>query len=1176
MQDFVHLHVHSEYSLLDGAARISDLVDRAKELGMKSLAITDHGVMFGVVDFYKAARKAGIRPIIGCEVYTAARRLQDKDPEKDKYQGHLILLAENNTGYRNLIKIVSTGYVEGFYYKPRIDYSVLQKHSEGIICLSACLKGNVQWKLLMGDYEGAKEEALRLQEIFGEGNFFLEIQNQGLEEEARILPLQKKLSAETGIPLAATNDVHYVRKEDARAQEILMCIQTGKTITDEDRMRFGTDEFYLKSPQEMEELFRDTPQALENTVRIAERCKVTFEFGNYHLPVFRQPEEFADTREYLRHLCEKGLRERYGAEAEKNRARMEEELSVIENMGYVEYFLIVWDFINYAKRNGIVVGPGRGSAAGSIVAYCLHITDIDPIRFNLIFERFLNPERISMPDIDVDFCYERRQEVIDYVIEKYGKDKVSQIITFGTLKAKAVVRDVGRVLNLSYGETDAIAKKIPFDLHMTIDKALEINPELKKDYDENPRIREVLDMGRALEGMPRHASTHAAGVVIADRPIDEYVPLYNGDRGVATQFTMTTIEELGLLKMDFLGLRNLTVIRDAVRMAEENTGKKIDLSRVDYDDPKVYELISGGNTQGVFQLESSGMTAFMKNLKPDCLEDIVAGVALYRPGPMDSIPRYIENKKDPRKISYIHPSLEPILGVTYGCLVYQEQVMQIVRDLGGYTYGRSDLVRRAMSKKKMDVMEEERANFVYGKTDEAGNVLIEGCIRRGVPEEAGHQIFDEMVKFAEYAFNKSHAAAYAVVAFQTAWLKCYYPREFMAALMTSMIGDSAQVAKYIRNCREMDIRVLPPDINTSRKKFSVTDGAINFGLLGIKNVGEGVVDEIIRVRDDRGPFRDFFDFIGRVDIRKINKKAVEAMIKAGVFDRLGAYRSQLMAVYEAQIETAQNTARRNVEGQMSLFQDFTGGMELAAGNRSLPKTEEFPLPILLSMEKEMLGLYVSGHPLDQYRKELGRVASITTEELIRSEETGEVYEGMKVVLAGLIAGKKTLITKSSKRMGFATLEDFSGTAEVIVFPNLYEEAAPVLESEEPVVIRGRVSVKEDEAPSIIAESVSLLQDEVEKAREVRQVMESHRKEKAGPAPSRSEAPPILLRIRKDMDEKQAFSDIKMIMTDYPGNVPVVIFSERSGRKFKADRSMYVDGSPALLATLQAYGFTGEE
>ena len=1177
MQDFVHLHVHSEYSLLDGAARIGDLVNRAKELGMKALAITDHGVMFGVIDFYKACEKAGIRPVIGCEVYTAARRLQDKDPEKDKYQGHLILLAENNTGYRNLIKIVSTGFVEGFYYKPRIDYSVLRKHSEGIICLSACLKGNVQWKLLSGDYEGAKQEALTLQEIFGEGNFFLEVQNQGLQEEARILPLQKRLSAETGIPLAATNDVHYVLREDAKAQDILMCIQTGKTREEENRMRFETDEFYLKSPEEMAELFHDIPQALENTVRIAERCKVTFEFGNYHLPVFRQPEGFASTREYLRHLCEEGLRDRYGNEAETHRARMEEELAVIENMGYVEYFLIVWDFINYAKKNGIVVGPGRGSAAGSIVAYCLHITDIDPIRFNLIFERFLNPERISMPDIDVDFCYERRQEVIDYVIEKYGKDKVSQIITFGTLKAKAVVRDVGRVLNLSYGETDAIAKKIPFDLKMTIDKALEVNPDLKKDYDENPRVREVLDMGRALEGMPRHASTHAAGVVIADRPIDEYVPLYNGDRGIPTQFTMTTVEELGLLKMDFLGLRNLTVIRDAVQMVRDNYGKDIDLTRLDQDDPKVYELIAGGNTGGVFQLESSGMTAFMKNLKPDCLEDIVAGVALYRPGPMDSIPRYIENKKDPKKIEYIHPSLEPILGVTYGCLVYQEQVMQIVRDLGGYTYGRSDLVRRAMSKKKMDVMEEERSNFVYGRTDDAGNVLIEGCIRRGVPEEAGHRIFDEMVKFAEYAFNKSHAAAYAMVAFQTAWLKCYYPREFMAALMTSMIGDSAQVAKYIRNCREMGIEVLPPDINTSRKKFSVRDGKITFGLLGIKNVGEGVVDEIIRVREDRGPFRDFFDFIGRVDIHKINKKAVESMIKAGVFDSLGAYRSQLMAVYEGQIEAAQNTARRNVEGQMSLFQDFSGGMEAVTGNRSLPATEEFPQGMLLSMEKEMLGLYVSGHPLDEYRQVLGRIVSMTTEDLIRSEETGEVYDGMKVVLAGLVTARKTLITKSSKRMGFVTLEDFSGSVECIIFPGLYEEAAPALEADQPVVIRGRVSVKEDEAPSIIAESVTLLSEENTKAEEVRTILsEERRAAKPEQAPKEERKQPILLRIRKDMEEGQAFSDIKTIMTDFPGDVPVIIISEKTGRKFRADRSMYVDGSPALLATLQAYGFTGEE
>ena len=828
---FTHLHVHTEYSLLDGAARIKDLVARAKELGMESIAITDHGAMFGVIDFYKECKKQGIKPIIGCEVYTAARKMTDKEPDKDKYQGHLVLLAKNETGYKNLIKIVSQGYIKGYYYKPRIDKDVLRSHSEGIIALSACLAGNVQNKLLRGDYEGAKAEAEELLDIFGEGNFFIEIQDQGLEEEVMIKPQLINIARELNVKMVATNDVHYVRKEDAKAHDVLLAIQTATSINDENRMRFPNDEFYLKSEDEMRKVFAYLPEAIDNTQIVADACNVEFEFGQYHLPEFIAPEG-KENREYLIELCRKGLVERYGSNLDSElEERLNYELNTIESMGYVEYFLIVWDFINYAKENGIMVGPGRGSAAGSLVAYCLKITDIDPIKYNLIFERFLNPERVSMPDIDIDFCYERRPEVIDYVTRKYGEEKVCQIITFGTMKAKQAVRDVGRALDVSYAETDMIAKAIPFDLGMTIDKALETNPELKVMYEENPKSREVLDMARAVEGMPRHASTHAAGVVISKAPIDEYVPLYLSDKGPATQFTMTTIEELGLLKMDFLGLRNLTVIRDALELIKQNHGVTIDFSKMGYDDEGVYEMIAQGNTQGVFQLESQGMTQFMKNLKPTCFEDIVAGISLYRPGPMDSIPKYIENKKNPGDIRYVHEALAPILDVTYGCLVYQEQVMQIVRDLGGYSYGRSDLVRRAMSKKKMDVMLEEKQYFIHGRTDKDGNVEIEGCVRRGIPEAAAEVIFNDMVSFAQYAFNKSHAAAYAVVAYETGYLKLHYPVEFMAALMTSVMGDANQIPKYIRNCSEMGIEVLPPCVNKSLKKFSVEDGKIRFGLM---------------------------------------------------------------------------------------------------------------------------------------------------------------------------------------------------------------------------------------------------------------------------------------------------------------------------------------------------------
>ncbi len=1078
---FTHLHVHTEYSLLDGASRIGDLVARAKEMGFESLAITDHGVMFGVIDFYRECRKHGIKPVIGCEVYTAARTRFDKEADKDKHMGHLVLLAKNNTGYRNLMKIVSEAYRHGFYYKPRVDKDLLRKYSEGIIALSACLAGEVQHRLLNRDYDGARREAVAMQEIFGGGNFYLELQDQGLEEEARILPDMKRLHEETGIPFVATNDVHYVRREDSVAQDVLMCIQMGTTVDDENRMRFANDQFYLKSEDEMRRIFANIPEACDNTARIAEQCNVEFTFGELHLPDFDVPDGYTK-KAYLRSLCEKGLQERYAQadEEEMNslKERLDYELTTIENMGYVEYFLIVWDFINYARSHGIMVGPGRGSAAGSIVAYTLRITDIDPIKYSLIFERFLNPERVSMPDIDIDFCYERRGEVIEYVTEKYGEDKVSQIITFGTMKARQAVRDVGRVLNVSYPETDAIAKAIPFALKMTIDKALETSPELKKKYESEETTRKVIDMARAIEGMPRHASTHAAGVVISKKSIDEYVPLYLADKGLSTQFNMTTIEELGLLKMDFLGLRNLTIIRDALEMIEADTGEKIDFSSMDYDDPKVYELIAGGNTQGVFQLESGGMTQFMKNLRPDCFEDVVAGISLYRPGPMGSIPTYIANKKNPGNISYIHESLEPILSVTYGCLVYQEQVMQIVRDLGGYSYGRSDLVRRAMSKKKMDVMLEEKEYFINGKLDGNGEVEIHGCVRNGVPREAAEEIFNQMVTFAEYAFNKSHAAAYAVLAYETAYLKVHHPVEFMAALMTSVMGDPDSIARYMRNCSEMGIEVLPPDINESFKKFSVKDGKIRFGLLGVKNLGEGAIDAIIEARESKGMPKDIFGFIENLDIHRVNKKGIESLIKAGALDRLNENRAAHLSVYESLMESQQSEAKHNIAGQISLFQTNADAMEESRSSSRLPDVRNFSGEELIAQEKEMLGVYITGHPLKEYEDMISRMVSVTSQELaevLDSEESGEghsfITDGMKAVVAGIITHRKTLITKNSKMMAFVDLEDLYGTIEVVVFPNVYERCEQLIAEDAAISVSGTVNFKEGEVPKILADRV---------------------------------------------------------------------------------------------------------
>lgn len=1144
---FTHLHVHTEYSLLDGAARIKDLVARVKELGMESVAITDHGVMFGVIDFYRECEKQGIKPVIGCEVYTAARTMHDKDSEKDKYQGHLVLLAKNNEGYKNIMKIVSAGYTQGFYYKPRIDKDMLRWHSEGIIALSACLAGEVQRKLMNRDYAGAKEEALALRDIFGKENFYLELQDQGLEEEATILPDMIRIHEETGIPFVATNDVHYVRREDAEAHDVLLCIQTAATVDEENRMRFPNDQFYLKSEDEMRKLFSNIPEACDNTAKIAKQCDVTFTFGELHLPEFIAPH--GTNRQYLRELCASGMKERYGHQPEVDKEaleqRLEYELSVIEKMGYVEYFLIVWDFINYAKERKIMVGPGRGSAAGSIVAYVLYITDIDPIRYGLIFERFLNPERVSMPDIDIDFCYERRQEVIDYVIQKYGEEKVSQIITFGTMKAKAAVRDVGRALNVSYQETDAIAKAIPFDLKMTIDKALTMNPQLKASYEEDSKVSQVLDMARALEGMPRHASTHAAGVVISKKNLDEYVPLYLAEKGVSTQFAMTTIEELGLLKMDFLGLRNLTVIRDALELIEEDYGVTIDFSKMGYDDPKVYELISKGNTGGVFQLESGGMTQFMKNLKPDCFEDIVAGVSLYRPGPMASIPTYIENKKHPEKIEYIHESLEPILSVTYGCLVYQEQVMQIVRDLGGYSYGRSDLVRRAMGKKKMDVMLKEKEYFIHGKNDDQGSVEIAGCVRNGIPESIAEAIFNQMVSFAEYAFNKSHAAAYAVIAYETGYLKAYYPVEFMAALMTSVMADSSAIAKYIRNCSEMGIEVLPPDINESSKKFSVKNGKIRFGLMGVKNVGGGAIDAIIKARQEKGVPKDIFQFINNVDIHEVNKKAVESLIKAGALDSINENRAAHMAVFERLIESAQNNSKKNIAGQMSLFQLNAEEMETDDASGKLPDVVNFKKEVLISMEKEMLGVYISEHPLKDYAKQIEKLISVTSEDLAHTmdqEENGQVpaaanvFDGMRATMAGIIASKKTLLTKNNKMMAFVDMEDLYGTVEVVVFPNVYQRCAQLIAEDSLIIAKGTVNFKEGEMPKLLANEVLDL-----------------RETSAGAATALA-----MIKIKIPESLEDGMDRIHQLLRKYKGETPVLIYLGNSGKMMKTKPDLWVN------------------
>lgn len=1084
MRGFTHLHLHTEYSLLDGASHINRVVKRAKELGMEALAITDHGTMYGVVDFWRECKKEGIKPIIGCEVYVAHRTAKDKVKGVDDKPYHLILLAENNVGYKNLIKIVSHSHTEGFYYKPRTDKDFMRRHSEGIICLSGCIQGEVQQHLLDYNYEAAKKAAKEYEDIFGKGNFYIEVQNQFLKDEEQIYPDVKKLSKELDIPVAATNDVHYVNREDAEMHDILLCIQTQSRRSDRERMRFPNDEFYLKSEEEMRRLFVDLPEACDNTMKIAERCNVEFTFGELHLPEFIPPEGLTNT-EYLRQLCEEGLRDRYDVINKELTDRLNHELSIIESMGYVEYFLIVWDFIDYARKHDIIVGPGRGSAAGSLVSYCLKITSVDPIKYNLIFERFLNPERVSMPDIDVDFCYERRNEVIDYVTEKYGSDHVSQIVTFNRLKARAAIRDVARVLDIPTHKADKVAKMIPQTLGITLEKAMKDVSELSESYDQDPEVRNIIDFAKAIEGMPRNISVHAAGVVITKEPIANYVPLAKSEDVVVTQFPKDTVEELGLLKMDFLGLRNLTVIQNALDFIEEGHGVKIDFSSMDMDDPDVYNMIAQGNTQGVFQLESSNMTEFMRRLKPDCFEDIEAGISLYRPGPMDSIPTYIENKKNPEKITYLHPMLEPILRETYGCLVYQEQVMQIVRQLAGYSFGRADILRRAMSKKKMDVMLSEKVGF------------LKGCKEHSIPESVAQEIFDQMVSFAEYAFNKSHAAAYAVLAYQTGYLKYHYPAEFMAAMITSLLGDArkGKLARYIKNCEDMGIEVLPPNVNKSKVNFTVEERNINgqkkhdirFGLGTIAHVGEAAAQAVVDTVAEHGPFTKLSDFINALDIEKVSKKNIKQLVLVGAMEDFEGNRRQQYEAVDDLFDDAKKQAERTASNQVDMFSLFGDAFDAVEVDRELPDLEDYSLNEIYRLEKENLNVYLSGHPLDEYKDIIKSEGLMTLEtyedadtmddEIEKDEQVVQVDEfngfadGSIVECICMIIHSKEIFTKKNEPMAFLTVEDQYGEMEVVVFPRTFDTYHSNLVDDAIVLIKGKLEITDEGEPKIIADSI---------------------------------------------------------------------------------------------------------
>ena len=1179
---FTHLHLHTEYSLLDGACRIPKLVERIKALGMTSCAITDHGVMYGCIDFYSAMKDAGIKPIIGCEVYVCHDRL-DKSAANREYS-HLILLCENNTGYQNLMKLVSEGFLTGYYYRPRIDYNLIRQHSEGLICLSACLSGDLPKLLLQGRYDDAEAYVREMQDIFGEKNFYVEIMVHGIREEKIVMPRLISLAREMNVPLVATNDCHYLEEKDADAQEVLLCIQTGKTLDDANRMRMDTRQLYVKSEDEMRTLFAACPDAVDRTQEIADRCNVEFEFGVTRLPHYPVPEG-ETALSMLTRLTHEGLRERYpdAKETDEPWQRLNYELNVISSMGYVDYFLIVWDFIRYAKSQGIMVGPGRGSGAGSIVAYSLGITMLDPLKYQLLFERFLNPERVTMPDIDVDFCYERRQEVIDYVARKYGADHVSQIITFGTLQAKGCIRDVGRVLGMSYQDTDAVAKAIPFDLGMTLEKALTLSPLLKTMYDEQPEVHRLIDTAMTLEGMPRHASTHAAGVLITGKPVMEYVPLQRNDEVITTQYPMGTIERLGLLKMDFLGLRTLTVIRDTLDMLRE---QGIDMKPEDIprDDPAVYEMISAGDTDGVFQLEGGGMRTFLTNMKPTCFEDIIAAISLYRPGPMESIPRYIQGKQNPSSIHYETEKLRPILDVTYGCMVYQEQVMQIVRDLAGYSYGRSDLVRRAMAKKKHKVMAQEREYFIHGKLNDDGTIDVPGCVRNGVPEEVASHLYDEMTAFASYAFNKSHAAAYAVVCIETAWLKRYHPVPFMAAILNSVYGNPAKIAAYIQYCRSRGIAILPPDVNRSQWKFTVAkapDGQLGilFGLGAVKTVGQGAVDAIIRERK-HGAYRDIFDFCRRIDTSECNKRVVESLIKAGAFDGMGGNRPQLMAVFESAMDANSSLRKQTVDGQISLFDMAFGGAPLVQENHTLPNLPDYPLRQRLALEKEIAGVYITGHPLDDYRDVLGKLPFSTADldGLEEREDRGLSLDGQIVDMGGILTEVKGKATKKGAYMGFITLEDLTGQIECLVFPKVYERYQGMMAVDDLVVLHGRLSIREEEAPKLLVEKLIPLEAwHPEESAPAAPMGQSTARPVPPPKRHTSEAPkltdaqaaakaPRKLYLRLNRPQMDAASSALSL---YPGSVPVYLHLPAEKMTLLAPKTGWCDASDGCLNRLNA-------
>jgi DNA polymerase-3 subunit alpha len=1119
---------------------------------MDSLAITDHGAMYGVIDFYKAAKKHGIKPILGCELYVAPRKLTDTEPQ-DRSGAHLLLLAENKIGYKNLMKLSSIGYVDGFYYRPRVDYDTLEQYSEGLICLSACLAGDIPSMLLDGRYNDAKKLALRLKNAFGDDNFFIELQDHGIMEQKQVNPDLIKLADEIGVQVVVTNDTHYTLKEDAQAHDVLLCVQTQTQVDDPNRMKFETEEFYLKSPDEMAQLFPHRPEAVGNTNLISQRCNVDFEFGEFHFPEFKTDEP--DKAEYLKRLAQEGLAQRYDNITQELKDRLEYEVGTIISMGYVDYFLIVWDFCRYAREIGVEVGPGRGSGAGSLCAYSLGITEVDPIKYDLIFERFLNPERISMPDFDIDFCYERRQEVIDYVLREYGADHVTQIITFGTMAARGSIRDVGRALGMTYGEVDKVAKMIPFQLKMTIEKALKMNPELRDLCSADENVDYLIKMAQKVEGLPRHASTHAAGVVISKDPVVEYVPLNKNGEVVTTQFPMTTIEELGLLKMDFLGLRTLTVIQDAVDLVEMSTGEKIDIHNIDFEDPDVYKMIASGDTDGVFQLEGSGMTSFLKELQPDCFEDIIAGISLYRPGPMDYIPKYIRGKRDPSAVVYDHELMKDTLDVTYGCMVYQEQVMKIVRDLAGYSLGRSDLIRRAMSKKKHDVLNDERKNFVHGQ-EKDGEIIIKGAVRNGVPEDVANKIFDDMMDFANYAFNKSHAAAYAVVAYRTAYLKLHYPVEFMAAIMNSVMGNTKKIASYINYCRKHKIEVLPPDINKSYSKFTVEDKNIRFSLAAVKNVGTSAVRELIKERESKGEFKDIFDFCERAS-DTVNKRMIESLIKAGGFDSTGIYRSRLLGIYEKVLDSVHKSKSSNISGQMDLF---GGAASLSIPRPNYPNDEPFPERTRLSMEKEVAGIYISGHPLSEYKEILedfnadsSMFVDDTDEEGTDENVTSQdmLKDGQMVEIAGIISERQTKATRSNDMMAFITLEDLLGDVEVIVFPRQLKLYSAIINVDNIVGVRGRVSNREGEAAKLVAEKIWELKKGIQNKNSIK-----------------SEPQKVYIKINKDCEEEK-IEEVKDLLENYKGESAVYVFDEKTGKKYIMDRKLWVDVCDNFVSDLKS-------